>query len=113
MTAPVPSKTPDSTGSQLGDPLHQCPCKLDAANAPRHHVARVRLRETLLARFAVLRFSGLARPRTCWGPPLRSIADAWFKSHYLHATGPISLAQTTRHGRCGFMCCNEVMVEVE
>jgi hypothetical protein len=77
---------------------------------PRPTDPRVVLRSTPPARFAVLRFSGLARP-----------ADVEAKSkdllmrlpaHGLRALGPVSLAQYNPPWTPWFMRRNEVMVEV-
>ena len=71
----------------------------------------VKLRVTKPARFAVLRFSGLARPDDVKAKTSQLMA--LLKSHDLHALGTVSLAQYNPPWTLWFMRRNEVMVEVE
>jgi hypothetical protein len=82
---------------------------LDALPAPND--ARVSLREAPPARFAVLRFSGLARP----GAVTQKIAElsAWIAKRGLKATGPTTLAQYNPPWTLWFLRRNEVMAPVE
>jgi hypothetical protein len=71
---------------------------------------RVLLRQTEPARFAVLRFSGLARPDTVEAKSEELLAQV--KSRRLRAIGAVSLAQYNPPWTPWFMRRNEVMVEV-
>lgn len=73
--------------------------------------SRVKLHVTKPARFAVLRFSGLARPDDVKAKTGQLMA--LLKSHDLHAIGTVSLAQYNPPWTLWFMRRNEVMVEVE
>ena len=73
--------------------------------------ARVKLRNTEPARFAVLRFSGLAQ-RDDVETKSNELLE-WVKSRDLHAIGSVSLAQYNPPWTLWFMRRNEVMVEVQ
>ncbi len=73
--------------------------------------SRVQLRKTEPTRLAVLRFSGLAQPTDVAAKSNELLALV--KSHALHATGPVSLAQYNPPWTLWFLRRNEVMVEVE
>jgi hypothetical protein len=108
MTAPV-EQTRDTTGAWVI--RFTMPSTWTLQTLPVPDDARVQLRQTRPARFAVLRFSGLARPEDvrARSEELRALV----KSHGLHATGPISLAQYNPPWTMWFMRRNEVMVKVE
>jgi hypothetical protein len=78
---------------------------------PKPDNARVSLREAPPTRFAVLRFSGLARPG--------SVADrqaelgSWIAKRQLRPTGPATLAQYNPPWTLWFLRRNEVMIPVE
>lgn len=73
--------------------------------------SRVKLRNTDPARFAVLRFSGLAKPDDV--ATKSNDLLALVKSHDLHPIGRVSLAQYNPPWTLWFMRRNEVMVEIE
>ena len=75
---------------------------------PEPNDPKVRLRETPPARFAVVRFSGVARPDLV----AAKTADlaAWMAKRNLRGTGAASLAQYNPPWTPGFMRRNEVMV---
>jgi DNA gyrase inhibitor GyrI len=77
---------------------------------PEPNDARVRLRVTPPARFAVVRFSGLARPDDV----ARKTAElsAWMQNRHLHDSGPASLAQYNPPWTPWFMRRNEVMIPI-
>lgn len=104
MTAPV-TQTP-SDGEWVV--RFTMPGKYTLATLPKPDDPRVRLRETPPARFAVVRFSGVARPDIV----AKKTADlsAWMEKRNLGAAGPASLAQYNPPWTPGFMRRNEVMV---
>ena len=73
--------------------------------------SRVRLRNIEPARFAVLRFSGLAQPGDVEEKSKELLALV--KSHSLRAIGSVALAQYNPPWTLWFMRRNEVMIEVE
>ena len=73
--------------------------------------ARVELRNIEPARFAVLRFSGLAQPGDVEAKSNELLAQV--TSHRLRALGAVSLAQYNPPWTLWFLRRNEVMVEVE
>lgn len=123
MTAPV-TQQPSSEKIAMTAPVEQTrepsgawvvrftmPSKWTLQTLPVPDDARVNLRETPPARFAVLRFSGRAK-----SDDVRARSDqllAWVKSHGLHATGPVSLAQYNPPWTLWFMRRNEVMVTLK
>ena len=82
---------------------------LDALPAPND--ARVSLREAPAARYAVLRFSGLARPATV--AEKSAELAGWMERRGLKATGPVTLAQYNPPWTLWFLRRNEVMRGVE
>jgi hypothetical protein len=73
--------------------------------------ARVKLRTIEPGRFAVLRFSGLARPGDVESKSKELLAQ--LRSRRLRAIGPVSLAQYNPPWTPWFMRRNEVMIEVQ
>lgn len=108
MTAPV-EQTQDTAGTWVV--RFTMPGIWSLQTLPVPDDARVKLRETLPARFAVLRFSGYARPDAVHAKSdeLRKRV----KAHGLHAIGSVSLAQYNPPWTPWFMRRNEVMVKVE
>jgi hypothetical protein len=108
MTAPV-AQTQDAAGSWVV--RFTMPSRWTLQALPVPDDARVTLRNTEPARFAVLRFSGLARPADVQAKSGKLLALV--KSHDLHAIGPVSLAQYNPPWTLWFMRRNEVMVEIQ
>ncbi len=77
---------------------------------PEPSDARVRLRVTSPARYAVVRFSGLARPDDV--ATKTAELSAWLRKRHLHDAGPTSLAQYNPPWTLWFMRRNEVMVPI-
>jgi hypothetical protein len=86
------------------------PSAYSLATLPEPNDPRVRLRATPPARFAVIRFSGLAEP----GDVAAKTGDlrAWIARRQLRATGPASLAQYNPPWTPWFARRNEVMIPV-
>jgi hypothetical protein len=108
MTAPV-EQTQATPGTWVV--RFTMPRKWSLQTLPVPDDPRVELRETAPARFAVLRFSGLARPND-----VRARSDelrARVEAHGLRALGPVSLAQYNPPWTPWFMRRNEVMVKVD
>ena len=82
---------------------------IDALPPPKD--ARIRLRVAPQARFAVIRFSGLAEPRDVAARTVE--LDAWARARHLRRTGVPSLAQYDPPWTLWFLRRNEVMVPVE
>ncbi len=78
---------------------------------PKPNDARVRLRRTLPSRFAVIRFSGLARPDDVAAKTEE--LSAWIRRRALRPTGPASLAQYNPPWTLWFLRRNEVMIPIE
>ena len=87
------------------------PSSYSLETLPEPKDARVRLRVTPPARFAVIRFSGLARP----GDVTTKTAElsAWMQNRHLRDAGPPSLAQYNPPWTPWFMRRNEVMIPIE
>jgi hypothetical protein len=81
------------------------------ATLPEPNDPKVQLRDLPAARFAVLRFSGLA----CPGDVERKSAALFkaIRARRLNASGPVTLAQYNPPWTLWFMRRNEVMVRVE
>lgn len=107
MTAPV-AQTQGASGTWIV--RFTMPSAWTLETLPIPDDARVTLRTTAPARFAVLRFSGLARPDDVQSNTRELLAEA--SAHGLHAIGPVSLAQYNPPWTLWFMRRNEVMVEV-
>ena len=108
MTAPV-AQTQSAAGVWVV--RFTMPSTWSLQTLPVPDDSRVKLRNTEPARFAVLRFSGLAQPDSVAAKSNELLALV--KSHDLHAIGPVSLAQYNPPWTPWFMRRNEVMVEVE
>lgn len=108
MTAPV-AQTPGAAGTWVV--RFTMPSTWSLQTLPMPDNSKVNLRETEPARFAVLRFSGLARPTDVEAKSGDLLALV--KSHRLRAIGPVSLAQYNPPWTPWFMRRNEVMIEVE
>lgn len=108
MTAPV-AQTQSAAGTWVV--RFTMPSVWSLQTLPIPDDPRVKLRNSKPARFAVLRFSGLAKPDDVQTKSNELLA--WVKSHDLHAIGPVSLAQYNPPWTLWFMRRNEVMVEVE
>ena len=78
---------------------------------PKPDNARVALREAPPTRFAVLRFSGLAREGTV--ADRKAELSAWIEKRGLKPTGPATLAQYNPPWTLWFLRRNEVMAPVE
>lgn len=107
MTAPVTQiQNTDSWTVQFTMPSAYTMDSLPEPNDPQVH-----LRILPPARFAVLRFSGLARQADVEAKSEALIAAA--RAHDLVAIGPVSLAQYNPPWTLWFMRRNEVMIPVE
>ena len=78
---------------------------------PEPNDPKVKLRHLPEARFAVLRFSGLASKGDVHAKSTELLATA--RAHHLRASGPVTLAQYDPPWTLWFMRRNEVMIPVE
>ncbi len=78
---------------------------------PQPNGARVRLRVMPPARFAVIRFSGLAQPDDVAAKIVE--LSEWMQRRHLRRAGPASLAQYNPPWTLWFMRRNEVMIPIE
>ena len=108
MTAPV-AQTQTTTGAWVV--RFTMPSAYTLQSLPVPNDARVELRNIEPARFAVLRFSGLAQTADVEAKSNELLAQ--LKSHRLRAIGSVSLAQYNPPWTLWFMRRNEVMVEVK
>jgi hypothetical protein len=108
MTAPV-AQSRTATGAWVVRFIMPSAYSLQTLPVPDD--ARVSLRTLAPARFAVLRFSGLARPDDVETRSTELLAQV--KARRLHAIGPVTLAQYNPPWTLWFMRRNEVMVEIE
>ena len=108
MTAPV-AQTQTTAGAWVV--RFTMPSAYTLQTLPVPDDARVSLRNIDPARFAVLRFSGLAQPGDVEARSSELLALV--KSHRLRTVGPVSLAQYNPPWTLWFMRRNEVMIEVE
>jgi hypothetical protein len=104
MTAPVTQT--ESAGNWVV--RFTMPSSYTLDTLPKPNDPKVRLRETPPTRFAVVRFSGVARPELV--AEKTAELSAWMKKRNLSGTGPASLAQYNPPWTPGFMRRNEVMV---
>lgn len=107
MTAPV-AQTQGAPGTWVV--RFTMPSAWTLETLPIPDDARVTLRTAAPTRFAVLRFSGLARPDDVQSNTRELLAQV--SSHRLNAIGPVTLAQYNPPWTLWFMRRNEVMVEV-
>ena len=108
MTAPV-AQTQNAAGSWVV--RFTMPSAYSLQTLPVPDDSRVSLRNIAPARFAVLRFSGMARSGDVETRSNELLALV--TSHRLRAIGSVSLAQYNPPWTLWFMRRNEVMVEVE
>ncbi len=73
--------------------------------------ARIHLRATPPERFAVIRFSGLARPEDVAAKTAE--LSNWMKGRQLRASGPAALAQYNPPWTLWFLRRNEVLIPIE
>ena len=107
MTAPV-AQAPGAAGTWVV--RFTMPSQWTLQTLPVPDNPAVTLRNTEPARFAVLRFSGLAKPDDV-RERSAELLD-WAKARKLRVAGPVSLAQYNPPWTLWFMRRNEVMVEV-
>ena len=122
MTAPV-AQQPSSEKIAMTAPVSQTqaggawvvrftmPSGYTLATLPEPNDSNVRLRETPPARYAVVRFSGLARPDTVADET--SALSRWIAGKKLQPTGPATLAQYNPPWTLWFLRRNEVMIPIE
>jgi hypothetical protein len=108
MTAPV-AQTRNAAGSWVV--RFTMPSTYTLQTLPRPNDARVSLRNTDPARFAVLRFSGWAQPDDVAARSKELLA--WVSARGLRVSGPVVLAQYNPPWTLWFLRRNEVMVEVQ
>jgi len=107
MTAPV-AQAPGAAGTWVV--RFTMPGQWTLQTLPVPDDPAVTLRNTEPARFAVLRFSGLAQPEDVRQRSAELLA--WAKARKLRIAGPVSLAQYNPPWTLWFLRRNEVMVEV-
>ena len=107
MTAPV-TQMPDGGAWVVRFTM---PAGYTLETLPRPNDPAVSLKEVAPARFAVLRFSGLAREASV-AEKTAELATL-LKARHLQAVGPVSLAQYNPPWTPWFMRRNEVMVPVQ
>lgn len=107
MTAPV-AQVPGAAGTWVV--RFTMPSQWSLQTLPVPNDPAVTLRNTEPARFAVLRFSGLAKPDDVRERSAELLA--WAKARKLRVAGPASLAQYNPPWTLWFLRRNEVMVEV-
>jgi hypothetical protein len=122
MTAPV-AQEPASQKIAMTAPVSQTqtagewvvrftmPSSYSLETLPQPNDARVRLRVTPSARFAVVRFSGLARPDDVAAKTAE--LSEWMQHRHLRHAGPASLAQYNPPWTIWFMRRNEMMIPIE
>ena len=122
MTAPV-AQEPASEKIAMTAPVTQTqtagewvvqftmPNSYSLETLPQPNDAIVRLRVMPPARFAVIRFSGLARPDDIAAKTAE--LSAWMQRRHLRHVGPASLALYNPPWTLWFMRRNEVMIPIE
>lgn len=122
MTAPV-AQQPTSEKIAMTAPVTQIqnagtwtvrftmPSAYTLDTLPEPNDPKVHLRRLAPERFAVLRFSGLARPSDVNAKSEELVAAT--RAHHFRAIGPVSLAQYNPPWTLWFMRRNEVMIPVE
>jgi hypothetical protein len=122
MTAPV-AQEPSSEKIAMTAPVSQTrvagnwivrftmPSAYTMESLPEPNDPQVRLQRLPANRFAVLRFSGLARKADVDAKSAELLAAA--KARHLRASGPVTLAQYNPPWTLWFMRRNEVMVSVK
>lgn len=121
MTAPV-AQAPSGETIVMTAPVTQMqnigswivrftmPSAYSMETLPAPNDPRVQLQRLAPARFAVLRFSGLARQEAFDAKSAELLAIS--NAHHLHTVGPVSLAQYNPPWTPWFMRRNEVMIAV-
>ena len=121
MTAPV-AQQPTSEKIAMTAPVTETrdagqwvvrftmPSSYTLETLPEPNDSRVHLRVAAPARFAVVRFSGLARPDDVTAKTTE--LTAWIQRRRLRAEGPPSLAQYNPPWTLWFMRRNEVMIPI-
>jgi len=121
MTAPV-AQQPTSEKIAMTAPVTETrdagqwvvrftmPSSYTLETLPEPNDSRVHLRVAAPARFAVVRFSGLARPDDVTAKTTE--LTAWIQRRSLRAEGPPSLAQYNPPWTLWFMRRNEVMIPI-
>jgi hypothetical protein len=107
MTAPV-TQTP-SDGAWVV--RFTMPSSYSLETLPEPNNPEVKLRAVAPARFAAIRFSGLATKARVEGKTAELVDFA--RAHDLHTIGPASLAQYNPPWTLWFMRRNEVMIQLE
>ncbi len=107
MTAPV-TQTPSDGGWVVRFTM---PSSYSLESLPEPNDPRVKLRNVAPSRFAVIRFSGIARDANVAAKTAELIDFA--KTHHLQTVGPASLAQYNPPWTLWFMRRNEVMIHLE
>jgi hypothetical protein len=122
MTAPVTEQSATSEKIAMTAPVAQTetagqwlvrftmPRQYTLAGLPQPDDAAVKLRQTPPARFAVIRFSGLAKPAAF--AARTADLNRWIAQRSLHPTGPATLAQYDPPWTIWFMRRNEVMIPI-
>lgn len=106
MTAPVMQKRDAGTWTVQ----FTMPSAYTLESLPEPNDPKVQLRRVPASRFAVLRFSGLAKEGEVGSKSKKLLAAA--TSHHLTPSGPVTLAQYNPPWTPGFLRRNEVMVQV-
>ena len=121
MTAPV-AQAPVSETIAMTAPVAQTqaagqwvvrftmPHQYTLATLPRPDDARVQLRQTAPLRYAVVRFSGVARPAPV--AEQTGTLEKWLQLRALKPVGPATLAQYDPPWTIWFMRRNEVMIPI-
>ncbi len=122
MTAPVTQSPAAGTRIAMTAPVAQTqsdggwvvrftmPHNYTLQTLPEPDDKRVQLRTIAPMRFAVLRFSGVAKPELV--KQKASELASWVTTHHLHSSGPWSLAQYNPPWTLGFLRRNEVMIPI-
>ncbi len=122
MTAPV-AQQPTSEQIAMTAPVTQIqtdgewvvrftmPSRYSLATLPQPNDDRVRLLETPPVRFAVIKFSGLARPDDVTSKTAE--LSVWIQKRGLRPAGPATLAQYNPPWTPWFARRNEVMIPIE
>lgn len=122
MTAPV-AQAPSNEKIAMTAPVTQIqhagtwtvrftmPSVYTLETLPTPNDPQIQLLRLPAARFAVFRFSGLAKKDDVDAKSAELVAAA--KAHHLHASGPVSLAQYNPPWTPWFLRRNEVMIPVE
>ncbi len=106
MTAPV-----TQSGSQGAWVVRfTMPSRYSFETLPQPTDPRVKLKAVTAARFAVVRFSGIANPKSFEAKAEEVLG--FIKAHNFHAIGPATLAQYDPPWTLWFLRRNEVMIQI-